>query len=118
MPNNKEYDLIDSFKTLEETYDIPYPSMKEWHSDKWETCPICDAKPKVWEFDNGRFASCKCNTRYGKNAASAISICEYIRQNNGSALGYPQLQLRDNWNQHCYDLDIVNRRNRIIDELI
>tara|TARA_R110000772_G_scaffold20466_5_gene56832 strand:+ start:3294 stop:3650 length:357 start_codon:yes stop_codon:yes gene_type:complete len=118
MSINKEYDLIDSYKTLEEAYDIPYPIMGEWHSDKWNTCPICEAKPKVWEFNNGRFACCKCNTRYGKNAASAIPIMEYVRNNNGSALDFPRLQLRDNWNKYCYNLDIANRRNQIIDDLI
>ena len=115
---DKEYTLINSYKTLEELYDIPFPIMTEWHSDKWENCPNCDAKPKVWEFNNGRYAACKCNSRYDKKDISATSIGDHIIKNNGSAAGYQQLELRDNWNQHCYDLDIVARRERIIDELI
>tara|TARA_R110000772_G_scaffold262964_1_gene382451 strand:+ start:2654 stop:3013 length:360 start_codon:yes stop_codon:yes gene_type:complete len=119
MPDiNKEYDLIDSYKTLEEAYDT-HTWNSECHSDKWDTCPRCEAKPRVWLFDNGRFAACKCSTKYDtKCNVHAISIGQYIRQNNGSMVGYPETELRDNWNQHCYDLDIVNRRNSIIDELI
>jgi hypothetical protein len=119
MPNsNKEYNLTDSFKPLEEVYDI-FIWNKECHSDKWDTCPKCDAKPRVWLFDNGRMAACKCNTKYiDVHKISAISIGEYIRTNNGSMVGFPETELRDNWNQYCYDLDIVRRRDKIIDEII
>lgn len=114
-----EYDLIDSYKTLEDEYDNKYPTLTEYHSDKWSICPKCESKPRVWEFDNGRSAACKCAKKYGKdNYVHAISIMEYYRKNNGSTIGYPYLELRDNWNKRCYDMDIINRRNSTIDDLL
>ena len=114
----RDYDLIDAFKSIEECYDIPYPSLEEMHSSKWDTCPICYAKPRLWEFNNGRYAACKCVERYKDSRnVSAISIMEHLRKNNGSAWDYPSLELRDNWNKRCHDLDIVNRRNSMIDDI-
>lgn len=112
------YDLIDSFITLEEAYDIPYPIMKEWASDKWKWCPVCDAKPRVWTFDNGRFAACKCHKKYGDGYIQAVSIGEWVRSHNGSALHYPELELRDNWNKRCVRLNLSEFREESINQLI
>lgn len=91
-----EYDLIDAYVILEE---------EGFDSSTWNSCPVCKAKPKVWIFDNGRFADCKCGKKYSKRSVKAISIGEYVRNNNGSMARYPDDELRINWNRRCEELE-------------
>ena len=29
--------------------------------EEWDDCPYCKAKPKIWEYNNGRHTGCKCH---------------------------------------------------------
>lgn len=84
-----DYDLID---------DYVFPE----NVDEWLECPECEAKPKVWVFDNGRHASCKChNSKYDHRTISAEPIGESVRRNNGSLAFYDADLLRRVWNDYC-----------------
>lgn len=96
-----DYDLIDDYK---------FPL----NIDDWNNCPACDSKPKVWVYDNGRSASCKChNSKYDHRSIFAESILSYY-ENNGSLDGYGSEDLRDNWNhwaktgEHLFVKDYKN----------
>lgn len=65
----------------------------------WLECPVCDSKPLVWEFDNGRYASCKChNNMYAHRIIRAESVGEYYKRNRKSLIGYDTESLLTNWN--------------------
>lgn len=88
MLENLEYNLIDAFKPLEEEDLIP---------SMWKTCPTCQAKPRVWIFDNGRFAACKCFRKYEDETPRAESIMSYAKRHNGNVLEYDSDGLRKAW---------------------
>jgi hypothetical protein len=78
-----------------------YQPLKEEEAEKWNTCPKCHEKPRIWEFDNGRYAKCLCvKSKYESAAVSAEPIMELMRKNNGSWLHYDPDLLRRNWNKH------------------
>ena len=80
------YDLIKDYKDVEKPH-------------LWLPCLTCGALPKVWVFDNGEFASCKChNSRYSSFTIKAESIMSIVRRENGSAEKYDRDNLRKNWN--------------------
>lgn len=82
------YDLID---------DYVFPE----NLDEWRECPYCNAKPKIWIFDNGRFASCKChNSKYDSRTIQAESLNAYYSR-TGSLKDFNNNELRDNWNKFC-----------------
>ncbi len=76
----------------------------------WDTCPNCQKKPRLWLFDNGCYAKCKCDTKYGKASAEGINIEEWLITHNNSASDYDthHHDLRENWNK------VVEVRNRKI----
>lgn len=94
-----KYHVIDAY---EEPADI----------QNWLPCPFCNKRPKVWQFDNGRFAKCWCSQKFGPPQARAESITsvysrtksteEYDRQalqtawNKYVATGKPQVRLPEN----------------------
>ena len=85
---NQGWDLIDAFKPLE--------SVKGW-----KKCKTCGKFPRVWEFNNGSFADCKCGQKYKDSGVRSESILSFITRNNGSALHYNgREQLRENWNKY------------------
>ena len=100
-----------------------YSSSIENHPDNWDKCPICENKPKVWVFDNGRYAKCDCYELYGKfdqngeKIVSAVSVGDWARKKR-DFLKYPFTELRDNWNKRCNRLNIFNLRNESIDDLL
>jgi len=81
------YDLIDDYKTLESAGYKP---------EDWKDCTKCEAKPKVWLFDNGRYAACKCFSMYSQKV-KAESIMSASKRNN--MVDYNKNELRDNWNK-------------------
>jgi hypothetical protein len=99
----RDYDLISDYVSLES---------KGFNPDEWLTCQQCDAKPKVWIFDNGRSAACKCFSKYA-HKITAISINAYYFRMS-TLDGYPDNELRDNWNRHVTN---VNRKLTITDFL-
>lgn len=86
-----EYNLPNFYKNLQ---------FAGFNPDEWNNCPKCDAKPRVWCFNNGRHATCKCYGVYDKKV-EAISVVEYHNKNDGDMSNYPHNQLRDNWNMRC-----------------
>ena len=67
-------------------------------TEGWLKCHVCGEYPKVWIFDNGNFAKCRCMGQYEKVFTTSIIEC-YFRQNK-SYDGYKHL-LRDAWNARC-----------------
>jgi len=66
----------------------------------WLPCKDCGLIPLVWEFNNGRSTACGCGkNEYVHHSIGAESIMSFVTRNNGSALGFNQVELRMNWNQ-------------------
>lgn len=89
----KEYDKVvaEWLGMYEEPKDI----------EDWLECSKCGYKPKVWEADNVRQASCACASgysKYDKKIIAAESIGELVRRTNGNMSGYDVDELKDNWN--------------------
>lgn len=85
---NTTYRLIDSYEEIKET--------------GWNNCPKCQSQPKVWSFDNGKFAACKCGeNKYKHFSVQAESIMSYAKRNNGSLKNYDLDNLRKKWNEYC-----------------
>lgn len=71
--------------------------------NEWEKCKQCNYRPKVWEFDNGRFAECACAKNYSiyeKQSVSSESIMSVITRTGGSAATYDRDALRKKWNDY------------------
>jgi len=73
----------------------------------WKACPKCQAKPKIWEFDNGRYAICCCwETKYDRlfiRAKSAITCYK-------KGIPYDPDELKDNWNHWAETGEIIETR--------
>ena len=102
-------DLIDAF-------------VKPENEDQWLACPKCGMKPKVWIFDNGRYAACGgCQEhKYDFFQIRTESILSWLKRHNGSIEGYPNDELRENWNKYCRgELEsmfqtVANENNEIV----
>ena len=79
-------------------------------------CPTCVEYPRLWIFDNGRLAKCKCYGRY-ESGVSAISIMEVYKRDNGSVVNYNKQDLSDAWRYRCEEIDKKLMRNRKLKEL-
>ncbi len=66
----------------------------------WKKCKGCGEFPRLWIFDNGRFAKCCCSGKYEGGEARAESIISYIKRNDMSCADYPQDALRIAWNRY------------------
>lgn len=83
----------------------------DWYEEpqgNWLTCNKCGYKPRVWVFDNGRYAQCACAkeySRYKKRNIEAENIMEHIRRTNGSVVDYDSDELRKNWNSYVRGVD-------------
>lgn len=68
----------------------------------WKKCLVCKEIPRIWIFDNGNFASCRCRYMYDPPQARAESIMSYVVRNNGSLVGHEDSQesLRKVWNKY------------------
>ena len=64
---------------------------------KWEKCPYCNFKPKVWIFDNGQSTVCGCgNSEYDHFSIHAESILSFCKRANGNITDYDNDELRKN----------------------
>jgi hypothetical protein len=65
----------------------------------WEQCPNCHEYPRVWVFDNGNYAKCRCHYKYEGCvfAESIIDACVVRKVPYEEWLDY----LRLAWNAHC-----------------
>lgn len=68
--------------------------------EEWDRCPTCYKRPRIWIFDNGRYAKCQCDKLYKGARVSAECITDYVKRNNGSVVGYDYNELRKNWNKY------------------
>jgi hypothetical protein len=73
----------------------------------WLQCPQCKEHPRTWVFDNGNYARCRCNYKYEKGGAEALSINVAMRDRNLSYDEY-RLLLRDAWNYHISALSTLS----------
>jgi len=80
-------------------YEIPK------NEEDWLECPECKLKPRIWEFDNGRQATCVCgeNLFSHKHLVTAKPIGEFVRETGGFE-GYDRDELRKNWNLYVKEL--------------
>ena len=100
---NREY-KINSFYNCIDDYKIPD------NIGEWQTCPYCKLKPRIWEFDNGRFTVCGCwNDTYQHFIVSAESIMSVVKNshNGTSCADYDEDELRKNWNHYCETDEIL-----------
>jgi hypothetical protein len=68
-----------------------------------EICPKCFVYPRIWIFQNGRFAKCLCSeSKYSPALVRTFSILEFLEKNNNSLIGYDSdnKTLFDNWNKY------------------
>lgn len=66
----------------------------------WKKCKRCHEIPRIWEFNNGNNAKCRCGDLYDPAPAISESILSYVKRNNGSALDYDHDALRKAWNKY------------------
>jgi len=93
------YDLIDAYVSPND-------------NKHWEKCPVCNALPKIWEYNNGRSTGCMChNTKYDHFSILAESIMSHLK-NNGNTASYDSDDLRKNWNNWCKTGKINFIRNK------
>jgi hypothetical protein len=80
---------IDDYKPLDNT-------------DKWDRCPNCSEYPRVWVFDNGNYAKCRCSYKYEEPQATAESITSACYKRG---IPYEEYQeyLRKEWNEYCFN---------------
>ena len=71
----------------------------------WLKCPHCNEYPRVWVFDNGNFARCRCNYKYDRGGAAATSFIEAVYKRRMAYDEYKNL-LRDAWNKHVKSLPL------------
>lgn len=82
----KKYKAISSYKKVDKPHE-------------WIPCPKCNLIPIIWEYNNGKSTACGCGeSEYNHFSIRAESIISYISRNNGSALGFDQNELMNNWN--------------------
>ncbi len=72
---------------------------------RWRPCPVCNRRPRVWKFDNGRYAKCMCGGKYDGAHISAEPIGDCVRRTGGFA-EYKDDELLDNWNDHVAGLTL------------
>src|SRR3954465_1767748 len=72
--------------------------------EEWHACPVCEEKPRLWIFDNGAYAKCKCQDTYDDHAARGKTIWEYHREHNGDMTNWNHNDLRDNWNKYVQQI--------------
>ena len=79
--------------------------------DAWLECPACKTKPRVWLFDNGRYAKCLCDEKYKAARVSAVAINAVWRETGSTEL-YDRDELRRNWNAHVQNIRGIRHASR------
>ena len=93
------WDLIDAYRPIEEV--LPKGARYGWLE-----CTGCNEKPRLWVFDNGRYASCKCFKKYGRHVCSESCLSTLKR---GASLVEDHYcgELRNNWNHWVVTGEII-----------
>lgn len=67
---------------------------------KFIQCPVCITIPRIWAFDNGKYAKCNCFDRF-EQGIKATDIMTHYHKNGGDLSGYSgNEELIENWNNH------------------
>jgi hypothetical protein len=71
----------------------------------WDLCPNCGEFPRTWVFNNGNYAKCRCQHRWGPGvkAESVIEACS----KKGVPYQVYKDYLRAAWNEHVSTLSIL-----------
>lgn len=69
----------------------------------WLPCPECGTTPKVWIYDNGRHACCRCCRKYSRyeraKEVSLPGIAQFVEM-SGTFEGFGgEEELRNAWNK-------------------
>lgn len=81
-----------------DSYD-PIDVVSDWWGGEFLECPKCDRKPRLWIFDNGKFAKCQCCEVYGQPMARSESITS-VHMRTGNTAEYNLDDLRLAWNKY------------------
>lgn len=109
------YDLIESYKTIEDHFDDSewwgkYGIVIPKYNKVWLECPKCQALPKLWVFNNGSYASCKCHNNTYKNMTISVEdINSTLIRCNGSAVEYDSDNLRKAWNSYALQFELLHK---------
>jgi len=77
------------------------------NKERWDACPNCGLKPKIWIYDNGRHTACGCwANRYEHFSIRAESIMSVYTRNGGETTEYNENELFNNWNHWCKTKEI------------
>jgi hypothetical protein len=68
-------------------------------TDGWERCPNCGEHPRVWVFNNGNHAKCKCQYKY-EGGVHAESIIDAVLVRKVPYVEWKSY-LRTAWNARC-----------------
>jgi|TARA_R110000782_G_scaffold156371_1_gene248506 hypothetical protein len=82
--------------------------------ENWIECKVCLERPRLWIFDNGRYAKCSCYGEY-ESGLSSISVMEWYKINT-SFVDYPSDELRLNWNNRCFSVNRDIKISEILNE--
>jgi hypothetical protein len=82
-----EFHCINAYLPLEST-------------EGWLECNGCGQHPRVWLFDNGRYATCLCFEKYDKNRPAVAESIMSVYKRTGMTKEYKSDDLRLNWNKY------------------
>ena len=90
------WDIINSYKELT---DKDFPEF-------WLKCRVCGSKPRIWLFNNGRYAKCKC---FGKYEPGVKAEClQSVYNNEGELTESEHSHLYMYWNYFVKTRKILN----------
>ena len=117
FPPMIDYELIDRYRTIDEQYSkVQGNSFIGYYQYAlpWLNCPKCKAQPKVWVFDNGSYAACKCGIdKYTHFDVKSESIM-CVHRRTGSSKDYNEDNLRKLWNNYCLNYGFLyNIQNKL-----
>jgi hypothetical protein len=80
----------------------------------WVECKVCLELPRLWIFDNGKYAKCSCYDQY-EPGVSSVSVMEWYKINKSFG-SYPSDELRVNWNNRCFSVNRDIKISEILNE--
>lgn len=68
--------------------------------DGWLKCKSCNEYPRLWIFDNGQYARCRCNYKYDNADVRTESIMSYYRRTGKTDNPLAEISLKEAWNNY------------------
>lgn len=77
----------------------------------WKKCKVCNEIPRLWIFDNGSYANCRCYYRWSETPVQVESILSYVKRNNGYLGDFVKSEerLRLAWNEFVKTGEFQNK---------